>query len=32
MGKLVEMRETGGEVSSVVSKNNTLPFIGQPTR
>lgn len=30
MGKLVEMRGMGGEVSSVVCKTLTLPFIGQP--
>lgn len=32
MGKLVEKRGMGGEVSSVVCKTRTLPFIGQPPR
>ena len=31
-GKLVEMKGMGGEVSSVVCKTRTLPFIGQPPR
>lgn len=32
MGKLVEKRGMGGEVSSVVCKTRTLPFIGKPPR